>query len=296
MIPRTPPRPESDAPPRDRLGVHRWANQFVSALDEKPGDEPRTTPHPPLHEALARLRVPAPLALLLDYDGTLFPIAKAPDLAVPDADLLALIRALAERPNTDVLMVSGRSRDTLDAWLGHLPIECWAEHGVWHKARGDTCWNMALNVPCCDWLAPTRAIMEDFAGATPGAFVEAKTSSIAWHYRQAARGLGRAQARELRLALSRMLVDSAAEIIEGKRVLEVRPGGATKAVVVQHLLSRDPAPAVIVAFGDDITDEEMFAALPGSAESIHVGPGASLAKHRLRSSAEVRAFLRALLA
>jgi trehalose 6-phosphate synthase/phosphatase len=137
--------------------------------------------------------------------------------------------------------------------------------------------------------------MEEFAAATPGAVVEVKASSIAWHYRLAGRAFGRAQARELRVALSRSLVDSEAEVIEGKRVLEVRPRGATKAAVVQHLLSRDPPPADIVAFGDDRTDEEMFAALPRDAVGIHVGAGASLAKRRLRHPAAVRAFLTSLL-
>ena len=63
--------------------------------------------------------------------------------------------------------------------------------------------------PCCDWLDDVRALMEEFAAATPGAVVEVKSSSVAWHYRLAGRGFGRAQARELRLALSRRLVDCA---------------------------------------------------------------------------------------
>ena len=104
-----------------------------------------------------------------------------------------------------------------------------------------------------------------------------------------------AQARDLRLALSRALADQPAEIIEGKRVIEVRPRGASKGQVVQHLLSQRDPPALIVAFGDDRTDEEMFAALPRTAISIHVGAGSSLATHRLRNPRMVRAFLNALL-
>ena len=247
-----------------------------------------------LQETVARLREAVPLAIMLDYDGTLVPIARTPDEASPDAELMLLIEALSRRPDTIVLMVSGRARDTLESWFGQIPIELWAEHGVWHRPAGGE-WQTTLGVPCCDWLEQTRALMEDFAAATPGAVVEAKASSVAWHYRLAGRGFGRAQARELRLALSRSLLDSGAEVIEGKRVLEVRPRGATKGAVVQHLLSRRPAPAGIVAFGDDRTDEEMFAALPRSAVGIHVGPGASLANHRLRHPTAVRAFLKALL-
>jgi trehalose 6-phosphate synthase/phosphatase len=137
--------------------------------------------------------------------------------------------------------------------------------------------------------------MDAFARVTPGAFVEVKTSSVAWHYRRAARGFGRAQARELRVALSRVLADHPADILEGKRVVEVRPRGATKAAVVQRLLARRPPPALILAFGDDRTDEEMFAALPRTGISVHVGSGASLATQRLRDPQAVRRFLAALV-
>jgi trehalose 6-phosphate synthase/phosphatase len=274
--------------------VHRWATDFVRTLSEET-TERRVTPAVMLTETLGALRAAEPLAILLDYDGTLVPIANKPEFAAPDPDLLALITALAQRPHTAVLMISGRSRDTLQSWLGSLPIELWAEHGIWYRPLGKTTWETMIAVPCCDWLPPTRAVMEEFAAATPGACVEVKSSCIAWHYRQAARGFGRAQARELRLLLSRSLDATDAEIIEGKRVLEVRPRGATKAAVVQQLLAREPAPAGIVAFGDDRTDEEMFAALPRSAVSIHVGSGASLARHRVRNPAAVRALLSALL-
>jgi trehalose 6-phosphate synthase/phosphatase len=274
--------------------VHRWASHFVKVLSEPAPPEHRAMAEVTLRETIARLREVSPLAIMLDYDGTLVPIARTPDEAAPDADLLRLIEALSRRPDTMVLMVSGRGRDTLESWFGPIPIELWAEHGVWHRPVGGA-WQTSLGVPCCDWLENTRALMEEFAAATPGAVVEAKSSSVAWHYRLAGRGFGRAQARELRLALSRSLIDTGAEVIEGKRVLEVRPRGATKGAVVQHLLARNPAPTRIVAFGDDRTDEEMFAALPRSAVGIHVGPGASLANHRLRHPAAVRTFLTGLL-
>jgi trehalose 6-phosphate synthase/phosphatase len=193
-----------------------------------------------------------------------------------------------------VLMVSGRPRDTLQTWFGALPIELWAEHGVWFKPAHSAVWAATVDDVGGEWLTIARERMEAFARTTPGAFVEAKTSSVAWHYRKVARGFGRAQARDLRVALSAALADHPAEILEGKRVIEVRPRGATKAAVISQLLSRPSPPVLIVAFGDDRTDEEMFAALPRSGISIHVGAGASLATHRLRHPAAVRSFLAAI--
>jgi trehalose 6-phosphate synthase/phosphatase len=276
--------------------VHRWADDFVRALSaDRHADERRQASDAVLHEALNAVRTPGQVAVLLDYDGTLVPLAETPDDAQPDGDLLSLIDRLADRDDLIVLMVSGRSRETLDGWFGALPIELWAEHGVWYKPPRADVWAATVDEIGGEWLDTARALMNDFARTTPGAVVERKTSSVAWHFRRAARGFGTARARELRLSLSRALADQPAEIIEGKRVLEVRPRGASKALVVQHLLSREKAPTSIVAFGDDRTDEEMFAALPRSAVSIHVGPGASLARHRLRNPAAVRSFLTRLI-
>jgi trehalose 6-phosphate synthase/phosphatase len=276
--------------------VHRWAEHFVEILASDPPSERRATPDDALRETLATIRAASPLAILLDYDGTLVPIADTPDEAQPDGDLLQLIDALADRANTSILMVSGRSRDALEAWFGALPIELWAEHGVWYRPPRADVWAATVDEVSGEWLELARARMEAFARVTPGAFVEVKTSSVAWHYRKVARGFGRAQARELRLALSRALAGHPADILEGKRVVEVRPRAATKAAVVQHLLSKREPPSLIVAFGDDRTDEEMFAALPPTGISLHVGSGASLATRRLPNPQAVRRFLAALLA
>jgi trehalose 6-phosphate synthase/phosphatase len=275
--------------------VDRWAEHFIAILSSDPPGDRRVTPDEALRETLATIRSASPLAILLDYDGTLVPIADTPDEAQPDGDLLQLVDALADRPDTSVLMVSGRSRDSLEAWFGALPIELWAEHGVWYKPPHADVWAATVDEVGGRWLEIARAQMEAFARVTPGSFVEVKTSSVAWHYRLAARGFGKAQARELRVALSRALANHPADILEGKRVVEVRPRAATKAAVVQHLLSRRPPPALIVAFGDDRTDEEMFAALPPTGISLHVGSGASLATRRLRNPQAVRRFLAALL-
>jgi trehalose 6-phosphate synthase/phosphatase len=275
--------------------VHRWTRHFLESLSADPPTDRRATADAALRETIATIRAASPVAILLDYDGTLVPIAETPDEAQPDGDLLQLIDALADRPKTSVVMVSGRSRDALDAWFGALPIELWAEHGVWFKPAHAEVWAATVDDVGGEWLALARSRMEAFARTTPGAFVELKTSSVAWHYRRAARGFGRAQARELRLALSVALADHPADILEGKRVIEVRPRSATKAAVVQRLLSRQPPPTVIVAFGDDRTDEEIFAALPSTGISVHVGAGASLATRRLRNPEAVRAFLWALV-
>ena len=70
----------------------------------------------------ALVRAPGRALIALDYDGTLVPYASVPELAMPDEGLLALLRALASRPGTEIHLVSGSSREVMEAWFGELPI------------------------------------------------------------------------------------------------------------------------------------------------------------------------------
>jgi trehalose 6-phosphate synthase/phosphatase len=62
------------------------------------------------------------------------------------------------------------------------------------------------------------------------------------------------------------------------------------------VLGGDSSDALVVAVGDDRTDEDLFAALPESGISIHVGPSASRARYRVEGVARARELLRALIA
>jgi trehalose 6-phosphate synthase/phosphatase len=275
--------------------VHRWANDFMSALESDPSEKRLATPEASLKDALGRIRSARTLAVLLDYDGTLVPIVATPDQAMPDKELLSLILALAGRPHTTVEIVSGRARREVETWFGNLPIALSAEHGIWFRADPLAAWECTVDLASFDCLADVRTIFEEFTSATPGAFIEEKAASIAWHYRRSARGFGKMQARELRVRLSQALVGRPVDIVEGKKVLEVLPRGANNGVVVQRLLSQEPPPMLISAFGDDRADELLFAALPPTAVTLHVGPGASMAQYRLRDSRATREFLAGLL-
>jgi trehalose 6-phosphate synthase/phosphatase len=83
----------------------------------------------------ARLEAAPVLVLLLDYAGTLVPFAPTPELAEPDVELIALLRGLAARPDTEIHIVSGRTPETLERWLGALPIGLHAEHGFLSRPR-----------------------------------------------------------------------------------------------------------------------------------------------------------------
>ena len=237
---------------------------------------------------------PADVRLLLDYDGTLVPIARLPELAAPDEDVLALLDALARRRGVRVGIVSGRAHLGLDSWLGHLPIALWAEHGFWHRARPGEPWAAASSVPQ-GWMQQVASILNQITASTPGSHVERKTSSLAWHYRLAEPALAARQVGVLRMRLDRELGDQPFNVLDGRKVVEVRLHGISKAIVAERVMADVSPETSIVAIGDDRTDEELFRALPESSMTVAVGDQPSSARYRLADYRAVRRMLRVLL-
>ncbi|HEU4697701.1 MAG TPA: bifunctional alpha,alpha-trehalose-phosphate synthase (UDP-forming)/trehalose-phosphatase [Gemmatimonadales bacterium] len=285
----------------ERYDVHWWVRTFLEQLAQTGRGRGRVRWSGPSEVASVPVDriVEAPyLILLLDYDGTLAPIRPRPELAAPDPDLLDLLGRLAARPNTEVHIVTGRTREDIEEWLGGLPVGLHAEHGLWSRFSVEERW---VGGPTGDerWREPVRAMLEDVTARTPGSFIEEKTAGFAWHFRLADPTFGAIQANELRVHLSQLLSNEPLEILTGHKVIEVRPHGINKGRIVAEVLRR-PRPAApgaptVVAIGDDVTDEDLFAALPEEAVSIRVGMVRSRARHRLATVGDVRALLRVLL-
>jgi trehalose 6-phosphate synthase/phosphatase len=247
---------------------------------------------PELERQVSALAHAREFAILLDYDGTLVPIVETPDLAVPDEPLIALLAALAARANTAVHIVSGRPRADLQHWFGHLPIFLWAEHGIFCRLRDDV-WE-STSESHEDWMRDVAPILEEATVNTRGSLLERKEASLAWHYRVADPALATKAAHDLRLRLKKVLNGKAVEMLEGKKVIEVRPRGIGKAVVARYLERADGAPPAVLALGDDHTDDDLFAALPSSAVTVAVGRGTK-ARYRVADYRAARALLRSLL-
>jgi trehalose 6-phosphate synthase/phosphatase len=276
--------------------VHAWADSFLDRLAAaRPNGA--ETPIAATESSLTRLLLEVPRAktiqLLLDYDGTLVPIARAPELAAPDAEVLSLLAELATADGIRLALISGRARDTLDRWFGHLPLVLWAEHGFWSRASPQQAWQAAATIPS-EWLRKVQSIFNQFAADTPGAQVETKSASMAWHYRRADREFGARQAHELRMLLGDALSNHPLEVVEGKKVIEVRLRGVSKALVAGRLIAECGTDTVLVAIGDDHTDEDLFRALPASSLTIAVGSRPAGARFRVPDYRAVRRLLRVI--
>jgi trehalose 6-phosphate synthase/phosphatase len=274
--------------------VNDWAQRFLAAVadaaESRGGGHHVTDPHE-IEGLMRRVTSAARVVLVLDYDGTLVGLREMPELAAPDAGLLGLLTVLST--TCDVHLASGRPREVVDGWFGNLPVGLWAEHGLWYRPAPGEPWQKRADVPT-DWMPGIRARMEAFAAGAPGARVEEKSASIAWHYRLVEPGTGEAQAAALRRELERLGAGRPFEVIEGHKVIEVRQAAVDKGSVIREVVARAPEGALFVAIGDDRTDEDMFAALPPGGVAIRVGAGDSSAPYRLDSPTAVRALLGAL--
>ncbi|MFL5319799.1 MAG: trehalose-phosphatase [Myxococcaceae bacterium] len=260
-----------------RASISRWSVGLRAARD--------------FADALDRATRSPTLVLLLDYDGTLVPLVRRPELAAPDAELKALLTSLSRCPGTEVHLVSGRMRSQIESWFGDLPIGLHSDHGYWSRTSADAEWRRGVEVSL-SFLDLVRPILERHTRELSGTFVEAKSASLAWHYRGVDGGESRAPL--LIDELQRALAQSPAEVLLGSKVVEVRPRGVSKALVARQVLHGSGVLAL--AMGDDRTDEDLFRALPADALTFHVGDGESAARLRLRDSREARAFLSQLAA
>ena len=229
--------------------------------------------------------------LFLDYDGTLTGFQPDPKMARPDNVLLSLLKKLAANPKNRVVIISGRDRGTLEAWLGHMPLDIIAEHGVWLKERGGD-WNPITKLKS-EWKEEFRPIIEAYVDRTPGSFIEKKDHSLVWHFRKVETGLGELRSRELTSHLKYLSTGKNLQVLEGDMVVEVKNADVNKGRAAQKWMDTFE-PDFALALGDDWTDEDTFKAMPEDAITIKVGNTSSAAKYNVPTFKEVRGFLKSL--
>lgn len=282
-------------PMQERLRTYdaeRWATHFLSALTSVKAEQRVLAARyltPDLADDIRKAYQQAEKRLiLLDYDGTLVPFASEPSGAQPDRPLLALLAKLSEDPANHVYLISGRDRDTLGRWFSGIELNFVGEHGAWIREYGSD-WKLVKPLES-SWKERLLPILRSYANQLTGALLEEKDYSLAFHYRRCDPELGAQRAKQLSDELTQFTANFAVQVLEGKRVVEVRNAGITKGSTASQIAA-SLNPDFVLAIGDDETDEDLFRALPPQALSIRVGTPFSHAKFSLDSYLDVRRLL-----
>jgi trehalose 6-phosphate phosphatase len=214
-------------------------------------------------------------------------LADTPEAVSVDDALKQLLGALAVRLEGRVALVSGRSIERLDAFLGGAgsALGMIGSHGAQTRLPGG-------NIECPDRPPAldraARLVADRFAGRA-GVFIETKPLGVGIHYR-----LDPSAEREAHALAEAFAEASGLHVQHGKMMVELRLPGHDKGSAIAVLLGRAPfAGHRPVFLGDDLTDEAGFAACAdrGGAGILIGEPRKTRALYRLGGVAEARAWL-----
>lgn len=277
--------------------IHRWTHQFFTRLGEIQTTS-KTLEVKQLDDSVkARMadefRKAAHRLLVLDYDGTLVPFAAEPSQAIPDADLLATLTSMTAVPDTTVVILSGRDKDSLESWFSATGAILVAEHGGWVKQSSSDAWVATISPSSDSWKKEIRPILDLYVDRIPESFVEEKHFSLVWHYRKAESESASFAARELLDMLSNLTTNLDIHVLPGNKTVEVRTSGISKGAFYRRYFVAAEVPFIFAA-GDDWTDEDLFAVLPPEAYSIKVGLQMSKARFNVPAYRDIRSLVHQL--
>lgn len=241
-----------------------------------------------------RKRTRKDLLVMLDYDGTLVPIARRPGLARLSPARKRLLARLCRAPGVCVAAVTGRSLPDIRKLLSVPGLILAANHGFEIRAGKKTF--HPRGVGCRRNMERLAEAMSAALGFVPGAIVEPKGFSVAVHYRLSPRG----RWGEIERAVRRISLPYRRRfgwmVTSGKRLWEVRPAlHWNKGDVALWLWKRFAPGAAAIYVGDDETDEDAFRALRGSGLTVAVGRPRSAALCAARDVRDVWRFLREIV-
>ncbi|MBI4801764.1 MAG: trehalose-phosphatase [Elusimicrobia bacterium] len=233
----------------------------------------------------ARLAAAPGLLVTLDFDGTLTALAQTPGQARLKPEFKAALRSLACAPGISVFILSGRALKNVRSLVGLPNLYYGGNHGMEIRGPGFA-WRDAGAAKARELVAAIAADIQERFPPGAGVLVENKVFSASVHYRSL-----KADYRRGFFSRMKTLMSAPSPTLYwrgGRKVFELLPRGAAhKGGAVKLLAGRLGCP-VVATVGDDLTDEDMFMALPGRAITIRVGRKAgSKAGYFLTSQAEV---------
>ena len=238
----------------------------------------------PLVGALREITRTKQLLVALDFDGTLAPEVDDPERARALPEAREAVLRLLKMPHTRVALVSGRALASLEH-VSQLPDNALliGSHGI--EIRLDNPDDIiGLDAAELERVELLKEVLSEVADSIDQVWLESKPAGFALHTRLATE-------HNSRVAHLVARSEAAAELDNltvrgGKNVLEFSVRSTTKGEAIEHLRAYTKATAVFFA-GDDVTDEDGFAALDADDLGLKAGEGQTLANHRVKGPVEV---------
>jgi trehalose 6-phosphate phosphatase len=233
-----------------------------------------------------RLRAAPHWLLLLDFDGTLAPLADSPDEVRLDPPMRRVLHHLARRRELTVYIISGRQLSDLHKRAKIPGVRLLGLHG-WERPGA------ALPPEQEELLLRAKLWLAQQLPGLPGIRIEDKGYALGVHFRKAAPPAMRVA--EQVMLVARKYFHPSLRLTRGNKIWELLPRAILgKGSTTQGLLAGLPADTLPIFIGDDTTDESAFAVLPHGLTVRVGGHTKTKAKFSLRDPAEVRQFLERL--
>ena len=239
------------------------------------------------------------VTVFCDLDGTLAPIASKPSMVKLEQKTLGILEEIQKNNRVQFVVVSGRDRDFLQNEFiknNQFKFPLAACHGAYAYSPENHEWSNLIEHDSTKWKDGIIDILKLYTSRTPGSFLEDKGHAVTWHYRNSPPEFADFLANKLFIELEESLTSLPAQVTRGKKVIEVKSLHASKGFFVQQWLEKQEyQPDVVIALGDDTTDEDMFEFLQNKSDisdyCIKIGEDKTFAQYMIKEQTSVDLFL-----
>lgn len=256
------------------------------------------------NKIVSRIKLASHVLLLFDYDGTLTPIVKRPELAILSEESRQLLKALSYKRHFIVGVVSGRGLSDIQSKVGVNDIIYVGNHGFEIEGLGLNYVHPIDNDEIKSIIGTLSQMLNNSLGTIRGVIVEHKGLTVSIHYRLVKKKETDTIKNIIQRVIETASLSDKVKITHGKKVYEIRPnvhwhkGMATNLIIEKYGSKRRKDVFLPVYVGDDLTDEDAFKLIENyDGVSVYVGGvnPQSIARYYLKTCKEVNKFMKELL-
>lgn len=211
------------------------------------------------------------LALLLDYDGTLAPIAPHPNLAILPTETKNVLQRLSNMSDCYIAVISGRNVNNVKDMVGIEGITYAGSHGLEILHPDGSKFVHPMPTELQGKVSELLQQLQEHV-CRDGAWVENKGAILTFHFRETPSYLRNQLERQ-----AKMLIEAAGfKAAKALCAIEARPPvqwnkGSASIYILRTAFGVDWSERIrIIYVGDDTTDEDAMVALKGMAATFRV--------------------------